>query len=217
MDFFQIVWENKFIFIFSFLAVFFTSFGVVYFSGLGPDELSSQTGLVSLLNADAAPLDTALFSTSTAGQAVETAAPTRITIAKIGVDATIFNPETHDSNSLDQLLTKGIVRYPGSGIPGRGNMFLFGHSTSLPIVHNPAYKSLNHLDSLVAGDEITIYTPTSKYIYTVTSVVKEDEHQAVVDIGSRDNKITISTCDTFSGVKQQRIVVEGNFTRVVHI
>ncbi len=138
--------------------------------------------------------------------------PTRIIIKKIGVDTIVSNPNTTDVKTLDDYLLRGAVHYPGSGLIGEGNMFIFGHSSSLSVVKNQAFKAFNGLRNLAAGDEIEIYAGTNKYIYKVNKVTLVDGKQALVDFGVTKNMLTLSTCNTF-GAKTERYVVEADFVQ----
>jgi len=136
--------------------------------------------------------------------------PTRIVIEKIGVDSTISNPNTTNVSTLDEYLKTGAVRYPGSGYPGLGNMFIFGHSTGIKVVQNQAYKTFNGLKDLKAGDMIQVYGTSKIYLYQVTTVTLIDQNQALVEFGSQKNMLTLSTCNTF-GAKSERYVVKADY------
>jgi LPXTG-site transpeptidase (sortase) family protein len=136
--------------------------------------------------------------------------PTRIVIDKIGVDVTISNPNTTNVTTLDEYLKQGAVRYPGSGLLGSGNMFLFAHSTGIKVVNNQAYKAFNGLKNLTAGDIIKVYGKNKVYQYKVTSVVLVDQTRALVEFNNTNNMLTLSTCNTF-GAKSERYVVEADF------
>ena len=139
--------------------------------------------------------------------------PDKIEIAKIGVSSTIQKPKSADVATLDSALAKGATYYPGSGTLQGGNMFIFGHSTNWKVVNNPAYKTFNDLDKLVAGDEITLTAGGKKYVYTVRSVRLASENDVLVNFSNDGRMLTISTCDTF-GRKQDRWVVEAEFEEV---
>lgn len=134
--------------------------------------------------------------------------PNRIRIGKIGVDAPISSPEEASIETLDAALSEGVVHYPGSGgVGGSRRMFLFGHSSRLPVVQNEAFRSFNGLDQLVVGDEITILTDGEQQTYRVTSVEVVDKDEALVSFVAGEGKLTLSTCTTF-GAKENRVVVE---------
>ncbi|MFM2383728.1 MAG: hypothetical protein RIQ72_300 [Candidatus Parcubacteria bacterium] len=140
--------------------------------------------------------------------------PLRIVIPSIGVDSLILNPTSAKHEILDTELTKGVVRYPGSGLPGSGNMFLFGHSTGFSVVQNKAFKVFNNLQNVKSGDTITIHGNEGIYTYTVKTVKKVDKENALVKFDTQNNMITLSTCDSF-GKASDRYVVEGDLVSVV--
>ncbi|MEX2369021.1 MAG: sortase [Candidatus Paceibacterota bacterium] len=138
--------------------------------------------------------------------------PNRIMIDKIGVDMPISSPEEASISTLDAALNEGVVHYPGSGgIGGSRRMFLFGHSSRLPVVQNQAYKSFNGLDKLVAGDEVSVFADGELQTYRVTSVKVVDKDEALVSFIAGAGKLTLSTCTTF-GARENRVVVEAELT-----
>ncbi len=138
--------------------------------------------------------------------------PTRIEIPKVGINIEVRNPSSTDYKILDTELTKGAVRYPGSGYPGKGNMLLFGHSTGYKVVRNQAYKAFNNIKTLVEGDSIFIQTATQTYEYRVTSVKKVNKYDTKISFEGTGDMITLSTCDSF-GTKSDRYVVEATLVR----
>lgn len=140
--------------------------------------------------------------------------PLRLEIPSISVDTIVENPKSTNPEVLDAELTKGAVHYPGSGMPGSGNMFIFGHSTGFSVVQNKAYKVFNRLKDLKNGETITVYGKDWKYEYRVTSVRKVDKSDALVTFDTKTNMITLSTCDSF-GRAQDRYVVEGELIGIV--
>jgi LPXTG-site transpeptidase (sortase) family protein len=142
--------------------------------------------------------------------------PIRIVIAKAGVDINVRNPESTNPDFLDTELTRGVVRYPGSGMPGAGNMFIFGHSTGLSAVQNQAYKAFNEIHNLVVGDIITIYSTNHIYTYKVQVVKKVDKNDTWVRFDGSRTMLTLSTCDSF-GSKADRYVVEAEYVGITQI
>lgn len=138
--------------------------------------------------------------------------PLRVVIPGADVNAEIRNPNSTDIAVLDSELQYGAVHYPGSGTPGNGNMFLFGHSSSLPVVRNQAYKTFNGIQHLERGEEIFVYSEGQKHTYRVLSVELVSAEEALVDFSVQKDMLTISTCNTF-GEKQDRFVVEADYVR----
>ena len=138
--------------------------------------------------------------------------PMKIEIEKIGLVATIANPETTNVEVLDKGLLKGAVRYPTSAKLGEaGNVVLFGHSSYLPVVGNQAYKTFNGIQKLVAGDVITVYSADTAYTYRVRDVSKESAaSDAGINLAVTNRVLTLATCDSF-GKKSDRFVVTADF------
>jgi len=139
--------------------------------------------------------------------------PTHVKIASIGIDTPIVNPTTFDTNLLDAELQKGAVRYPGSAkLNENANIFLFGHSSGLPVVRNRAYKAFNNLGKAEIGDEVIVTSATHEYVYRVVSVSHKKDSEAYVTFSTGKKMLTLSTCNTF-GKKQDRDIVEAEFIK----
>jgi LPXTG-site transpeptidase (sortase) family protein len=216
---FDLIIAKRYVFAVIFFSVSFSTFTFLYATGLIPAEFKVAQTDASVQAAD--PEDQALLDQAPASLGrVDAEAPadargdlpTRIVIDKIGVNSIITNPATTDENVLDSDLAKGAVRYPTSGTLGEGNLFLFGHSTNHPVVNNQAYKTFNNLNELNPGDQIVVESATHIYVYKVFSVRLTTADEALVQLQSDRNMLTISTCNTF-GAKQERYVVEADFVR----
>lgn len=197
-------------FLFYFVLIFLVIFIFLYSLGLVPETIKpEQTESFRTLwdQAQKQAIEAQLNQNSQIKVMGEE--PTRIVISKIGVDTVIANPNTTDVATLDDYLLRGAVRYPGSGLLGVGNMFLFGHSSSLTVVNNPAYRAFSGLRNLAEGDLITVYSATRAYTYRVTSVVLVDKSKALVEFGTSKNMLTLSSCNTF-GRKDDRYVVQAD-------
>lgn len=160
------------------------------------------------------PIITEETPAPTATDTRPTEKPTRVVIAKAGVDSTIYNPAEANEATLDQYLTKGAVRYPGSGYPGSGNLFLFGHSTSFKVVRNPAYKTFNNVQHLKAGDAIDVYAGSTIHRYAVRSIEMVSADEAFVPFSYDKTMLTIVTCNTL-GEKSDRFMVKAEYVGIV--
>lgn len=127
----------------------------------------------------------------------------RIIIPKIGKNiplVDIKNRALDDSNELNNIfmkeLEKGVIRYPGSAIPGKnGNAFVFGHSSNFPWIKWEYNDVFSLLDNVGFDDEIIVYYNQKKYKYIVreknvitpgdTSVLERNKDKA---------EITLMTC-----------------------
>jgi LPXTG-site transpeptidase (sortase) family protein len=133
--------------------------------------------------------------------------PTRIEIPKVGVKVSVANPTSTDVKVLDTALLKGAVRYPSSSNLGEaGNVIIFGHSSYLPVVHNPAFKAFDGIQDLSKDDEIMVYGTDRVYIYAVDTVAKMDANAAAIPLAVEGKLLTLATCDSF-GTKSSRFVV----------
>lgn len=138
--------------------------------------------------------------------------PARIVIPKIGVDAKVLNPKSSDTKTLDDALLYGAVRYPESGdLESSQTIFIFGHSSHLPIVHNQNFKLFSEIPKLSPRSEIKLYSENGKeYTYSVDTVTLTKAEDALVNLSERKRKLVVSTCNGF-GEKSERYVVVASF------
>ena len=141
--------------------------------------------------------------------------PIRIQIPSARIDFRIVEPETNDIGTLDRSLIDGVVHYPESGLLGEdANMLLFGHSSNLKYVRNPAFKALTGIQKVASGDTVIVQSELRNYIYRITSIELVDKNQELVAFETGSAKLTISTCNTF-GKKEERYVVKADFVESV--
>ena len=94
-------------------------------------------------------------------------------------------------------LTKSLVQYPGTALPGKhGNAVIFGHSI-LPIFYNPKnYISIfSMLPTLTKGDQIIVNYDGIEYTFAVDTMfeVLPTDIQ-VLDQDYSDSYLTLVTC-----------------------
>ena len=195
--FFDMDRKEKVSFMLQILGIFGIFVAIVYVTGYVPEELKVERE-VNVEKVEEIPEEVAN---------TRYIRPDHISIDKIGVDSIIEQPDSQNVAILDESLKKGAVHYPGSGGVESGNIFLFGHSTNWKVVQNQAYKTFNDLNELENGDEIVLEADGVDYIYKVDNVKLVDESDALVDLSTTEQKLTISTCNSF-GAKQERWVVE---------
>ncbi|MDE2079493.1 MAG: sortase [Patescibacteria group bacterium] len=179
-----------------FLVIFFLISAFLYAIDFVPDVPASQQ---------------ALTNTTTPATAVgqwPTESPVRIVASAVGIDAPIENPTSTNLTTLDNELLQGAVRYPGSGLLGENaRMYIFGHQSYLPFLHNPAYKTFDGLQQLRAGDDITVFSATAAYHYRVATVTHTTAAAGVVQLGTGARTLTLSTCDAFGSTSDRWEVV----------
>jgi sortase (surface protein transpeptidase) len=171
----KIIWENKGSFFLNLFIVLTITFSVLYLFGLVPEEFKNIIGRDPVKE-------------SKGNQVGEL--PLSVVIPNIGVDAQIYNPSTTTATVLNNYLLKGAVRYPGSGLPGgKGNIFIFGHSTGIKIVNNQAFKTFNGLEKLKKDDLIHVFSSNYEYVYKVLTVTVVGADKALVEFNTKSNML----------------------------
>jgi LPXTG-site transpeptidase (sortase) family protein len=227
-SFLDLIWRYKFYLVFYAICISFLSFALLYLIGGVPEELrvldaeKPAPAVVATIDGTSQATTTSAASSTPLKNLPSTGKklaysygpeyPTHVLIDKIGVDTAVSNPLSTDNTALNNDLLRGAVRYPGSGILGHGNMFIFAHNTGIKIVNNQAYKAFNHLKNLTGGDTIRVQSNDKEYMYAVTKVTLVDSNQSWVTFSDTKNMLTLSTCDVF-GQKQDRYVVEAIFVK----
>jgi len=196
----------------SFIAVFTLSFSFFVVLGMVlshtnnageiaslPDDPTAIEGYESIVGAASAALPQSYVE------------PVRVVIESVGIDFEIINPQSRDVTILDRALMEGVVHYPGSGsLEENTNIFLFGHSSHLPEVHNPAFQAFNNLEKASVGDIIRVQSESAEYRYEVRVVLLTDANDALVSLSDKEKQLTLSTCNSF-GAQTERFVVEADF------
>ncbi len=206
----------------SFFLVFLFTFVALSFFGLVPDgvkelngaALALLTGEKTVLSANPS-VDEGLRAMSEATLVQESAGevPKAIIIPSIKLSSPIQDPESVETEALDDALRFGVVHYPSSANLGEsGNVFLFGHSSELKVVNNQAYKVFNRIHELRIGSEVIVRSDSREYVYTVSRVSLVDQSKELVNLSQSEKKLTLSTCNSF-GAKTERYVVEADFVR----
>jgi LPXTG-site transpeptidase (sortase) family protein len=193
----SIISKNKGYFFVNLFIILTITFSILYLFGLVPDEFKTIIGRDPVKE----------FKGNQVGEL-----PLSIVIPTIGVDTQVYNPSTTTASILNDFLLKGAVRYPGSGLlGGNRNIFIFGHSTRIKIVNNPAYKTFNNLEKLNVGDLIHIFSDGYEYVYKVTTIKVVGADKALVEFNTKSKMLTISTCNRFDEAQGDRTVVESEF------
>lgn len=138
--------------------------------------------------------------------------PVRVVARSIGLDSKVSNPASTDIATLDAALLNGSIRYPSSARLGEnGTVLLFGHSSSLPIVHNKNFKAFNDIEDLKKGSVISVFSGSTEYRYSVTGVRLANAEEDVVELPSDGKFLTLVTCNNSFGTKTARYVVTAEF------
>jgi len=136
------------------------------------------------------------------------ATPDKIIFDTLDKEVAVLNPNTTAVAALDSALLSGVVRHPDSAdLLSKGTMFLFGHSSYLPIVHNKNYQAFNGIQDLEWGDKIRIQSADFEYVYRVDRMYEAKASTASVELIEGTSRLVLSTCNTF-GSKEDRHIVE---------
>lgn len=120
----------------------------------------------------------------------------------------VLNPESRDIAVLDTALLSGAVHHPDSADFGNvGNIFILGHSSYLPVVHNKNFQAFNGIQKMTWGDTIRLQSEDMEYLYRVEKVYKAKASEVSVPSTPGKAKLTLATCNSF-GAKDDRFVVE---------
>jgi LPXTG-site transpeptidase (sortase) family protein len=225
LSFLDIIWHYKFQLMLYVVGISFVSFAILYAFGGVPDEFKlvsekpeiarAQTATTSNPNTPQLryrPGITTVFKPQGVSNQTQIKGelPQRVIIDKIGLSTFIGNPQSTNIEVLDNELLKGAARYPGSGTLGHGNMFIFGHSTSIKIVNNQAYKAMNGIKNLNPGDIIRFQSATKEYTYKVRSVSLVESDEQYIQLDSKENIATLVTCNVL-GEKEERFMVVATY------
>lgn len=126
-----------------------------------------------------------------------------LSIPKLKIEKAEVFVDTND-------LVKGLAHLPGSSLPGeKGNVFISGHSALSPLF---ALKSIpfSKLSDLKKGDQITLETPGSKFVYEVLDfkIVDPSNLSVIQAPEDRGRYISLMTCVP-PGLNVKRLVVLG--------
>jgi len=134
--------------------------------------------------------------------------PDKIIFDTLDKEVAVLNPASSDINTLDNALLSGVVRHPDSAdLLDKGTMFLFGHSSYLPVVHNKNFQAFNGIQNLKWGDKIRVQSGDFEYVYRVDREYEAKASTASVELIEGTSRLILSTCDTF-GAKEDRFIVE---------
>lgn len=136
--------------------------------------------------------------------------PGRLSIPKLNIQVPLI--WTEDPVQFDQDLTRGVVHYPGTALPGEsGIVYISGHSSDYFWKNHPYKQVFARINALEPGDDIfvDVYGVDGKiynYRYRVMSenvYAPDDQRQFLDNSGS---KLNLSTCWPIGTQKDRYIV-----------
>ena len=218
-DWMNVLWEQKVPFFQAFIIVLAFTYGALYALDFYPESkakaaVTSSTSTPAALHASTTGNQPAATKTSQTNTVAATKStnidplPSKLIIEKLNKVEPILNPTSNSVEALDAALLKGVARHPDSATFAKvGTMFILGHSSYLPIVHNKNYQALNGIQTLVWGDLIRIQSSDTEYLYRVEKVYQVKASLAEADITWGKGKLILATCNSF-GTKDDRFIVE---------
>ncbi len=135
----------------------------------------------------------------------------RLSIPKLNLQVPLV--WSKDPSDFDNDLTKGVIHYPGTALPGQtGIVYVSGHSSDYFWKKNPMANVFAKLNYLSSGDEIFIdvygkngQVYNFRYKVVTSKVYKADDQAQFFD-NSSVNKLNLSTCWPV-GTSKDRLVV----------
>lgn len=132
-----------------------------------------------------------------------------LSIPKLGIRKAIVSTNDYD-------LSKHLVNYPGTAIPGEnGNSVIFGHS-SLPQLFRPNdYTTIfATIYTLKIGDEFIAHIENLSYYYKISSIRVVDPTDTSIFEQTRDNSyLTLVTC-TPPGTTWKRLIIQASLQKI---
>ncbi len=204
------IMANKFHFLAAFFCIFTLSYGILYALDFYPEPITTDvvdeteaTTTVEEQNTEA-PAPVAPVATIDPADTL----PLSLTIDALDRTVKVLNPASNSVEALDAALLNGVIRHPDSAtFAEEGNMFIMGHSSYLPTVHNRNFQAFNGIQNLKFGDTITIESKNLVYTYQVEKTYKAKASGYTVPIAGKGKKLTLVTCNSF-GSTEDRYVVE---------
>lgn len=132
-----------------------------------------------------------------------------LSVPKLGITHAIVSTVSDD-------LSKNLVHYGGTGIPGKlGNAVIFGHSTLPQFFNQKDYKAIfATLHTMKAGDDIIIDYDNVTYTYTISSIqIIDPDNVSVLSQQYDDSYLTLITC-TPPGTYWKRLVIKAKVKNV---
>lgn len=124
--------------------------------------------------------------------------------------------ENAEVSAIDTDLTKHLVNYPGTGIPGKnGNAVIFGHSTLPQLFNSKDYKTIfANAYKLKNGDNIYASIMGVTYTYKIFNTIVVDSSDTSALIQDYDNSyLTLVTC-TPPGTIWKRLIVKSKLQTI---
>ena len=206
------IMEQKIAFLLAFFCIFTVSYGVLYALDFYPEPVTSKVATTTIPIAITTPPIKPVVATTTVPEPAANIGadtlPLTLIIPALDRTVTVLNPSSDTVAAMDAALLKGVIRHPDSATFGEeGTMFILGHSSYLPTVHNRNFQALNGIQNLKWGDTITINSKNTAYTYKVEKTYKAKASSFTVPVAGKGKTLTLATCNSF-GSTDDRYIVE---------
>jgi LPXTG-site transpeptidase (sortase) family protein len=198
----------------------FAATGMVVTAGaiawFGLDVQSSKPADLGV--SDAVTLAAGALPTETEEQVFATVSigglPTRIVIPTAEVDASIVEVGVvvRDGEPAWETAWQAAGHHMDSALPGQpGNMVISGH---VSVANRNALAVFKHLDQVVEGDTVDVFSGADLYRYTVTGVMVVSPDAVNLLKSNAGSTVTLITC---TKDLKERLVVIGTLSEVVAV
>jgi LPXTG-site transpeptidase (sortase) family protein len=204
---FDDIMAQKLQFLAAFFCIFTLSYGILYALDFYPEPIATDTEAVT---ATTTVVEEPKKATTTAVATIDPAdtLPLSITIDALDRTVKVLNPASNSVEAMDSALLNGVIRHPDSAtFAEEGNMFIMGHSSYLPTVHNRNFQAFNGIQNLKWGDTVTLESKNVEYTYKVEKTYKVKASGYTVPVAGKGKTLTLVTCNSF-GSTEDRYVVE---------
>jgi LPXTG-site transpeptidase (sortase) family protein len=188
--------EQRIVFFFVAMGIIALTYGVLVLVDFLPEKPKQETAEVKV---------EALIPTD---EVVTDPFPVKIIFDSLDREVVVLNPITSTIAALDAELLKGVVRHPDSAdFKEVGTIFILGHSSYLPNIHNKNFQAFNGIQKLKWGETIRLQSADREYVYKIDRVYETKATEAEVPIQHEAAKLVLATCNSF-GSKDDRFIVE---------
>lgn len=145
-----------------------------------------------------------------------TAPSGQVPIPSYTISIPTININEAEVSTFDTDLTKHLVNYQGTSIPGKnGNAVIFGHSTLPQLFNAKDYKTIfANVYKLKNGDNIYALVRGVKYTYKIFKIVIVDPSDtSVLEQDYNNSYLTLVTC-TPPGTIWKRLVIKSRLEKI---
>ena len=196
--------EQRFVFFFVSVAIGAITYGILALFDILPEKPTTENA-----SSVTSSTETKTEDMTPSVQEVQNPKPVKIIFDTLGgKEAKVLNPESSAVDVLDTALLSGVVRHPDSAdFKSTGTIFILGHSSYLPVVHNKNFQAFNGIQKLVWGDTIRLQSNDTEYVYRVDRVYQAKASDAEIKLEKGSAKLVLATCNSFA-TKDDRYIVE---------